>query len=278
MTANEKRKLVVQGALSRAGKNQYSQHYEKRYMVESGYGDCSSTVRHWFKKLLNIDIGLNTEAQVKSKLGQIVEMNIVNGIPDESKMKLADCLYFRGNDPSRTDGVGHVEMYIGNGKIFGHGSGKGGTVKDMVSYCKSRQNSKSKSAQLKNKGLIYVIRFIPDDEIEKDVQDNTKEQFKYFYHTVKAGETLSKIARIYNTSTNKLVKANNIKNANLIYVGQKLIVDKYIEYKVVKGDTLSKIAKEYLGHSKMYKDIMAWNNLKNTTIRVNQILKIYVGL
>ena len=142
MTADAKRKLVVQGALSRKGKNTYSQHYEKRYMVESGFADCSSTVRHWFKKILNIDIGLNTEAQVKSKLGKIVEMDIINGIPDESKMKLGDCLYFRGNDSSRKNGVGHVEMYIGNGQIFGHGSGKGGTIKKMDTYCKSKQKTK----------------------------------------------------------------------------------------------------------------------------------------
>ena len=277
MTADAKRKLVVQGALSRKGKNEYSQHYERRYMVESGFADCSSTVRHWFKKILNIDIGLNTESQVKSKYGKIVDMNIVNGIPDEGKMKLGDCLYFRGNDPSRTDGVGHVEMYIGNGQIFGHGSGKGGTVKNMASYCKSRQKSKSKSPQLKNKGLIYVIRFIPDDEI-KQINTNAKVKDTYLYHTVKSGETLSKIARIYNTSTNKLVKINNIKNANLINTGQKLKVDKYVEYKVVKGDTLSKIAKAQLGKPKTYKDIMMWNNLKNTTIYVNQILKIYIGL
>ena len=48
---------------------------------------------------------------------------------DENKMKKGDLLYFRGSDNSRTEGVGHVEMYIGDGKIFGHGSGVGGTVK-----------------------------------------------------------------------------------------------------------------------------------------------------
>ena len=33
MTADAKRKLVVQGALSRKGKNTYTQHYEKRYLL-----------------------------------------------------------------------------------------------------------------------------------------------------------------------------------------------------------------------------------------------------
>lgn len=44
------------------------------------------------------------------------------------------------------------------------------------------------------------------------------------YHTVKRGETLGAIARKYNTTVNRLVELNNIKNPNLIYVGSKLRV------------------------------------------------------
>ena len=41
-------------------------------------------------------------------------------------------------------------------------------------------------------------------------------------YTVKAGDTLSEIAEKYNTTVSKIVKDNNIENANLIYPGQKL--------------------------------------------------------
>lgn len=44
------------------------------------------------------------------------------------------------------------------------------------------------------------------------------------YYTVKSGDTLSGIAEKYNTSVRRLVELNNIKNANLIYPGQKLRV------------------------------------------------------
>ena len=44
------------------------------------------------------------------------------------------------------------------------------------------------------------------------------------YYTVKKGDTLSAIAKKYNTTVNNLAKLNNIKNVNLIYVGQKLII------------------------------------------------------
>lgn len=44
------------------------------------------------------------------------------------------------------------------------------------------------------------------------------------YYTVKAGDTLSYIAYKHNTTVDKLVSLNNIKNRDLIYVGQKIRV------------------------------------------------------
>ena len=172
MTAQEKRNQLVNSALTRKQKNQYSQDVNKRTLIEKGYGDCSGTTWYWYKKLFNMNIGANTEAQINSKLGKRVNLTITNGIPDESKMRKGDLMYFRGTNNARTEGVGHVEMYIGNGQCFGHGSGIGGTVKNMRDYCRMRYNQKSTS-KLKNKGLICVIRFIPDDvktEVPRDLK------------------------------------------------------------------------------------------------------------
>ena len=47
---------------------------------------------------------------------------------------------------------------------------------------------------------------------------------KTITYTVKKGDTLGAIAKKYNTSVDKLVKDNNIKDKNKIYVGQKLII------------------------------------------------------
>lgn len=170
MTAQEKRNQLVNSALTRKQKNQYSQDVNKRTLIEKGYGDCSGTTWYWYKKLFNMNIGANTEAQINSKLGKRVNLTITNGIPDESKMRKGDLMYFRGTNNARTEGVGHVEMYIGNGQCFGHGSGLGGTVKNMRDYCRKRYSQKS-TAKLKNKGLICVIRFIPDDVREEVPRD-----------------------------------------------------------------------------------------------------------
>lgn len=43
-------------------------------------------------------------------------------------------------------------------------------------------------------------------------------------YTVKSGDTLSEIASKYKTTVDKLVKDNNIANANIIYVGQKIVI------------------------------------------------------
>lgn len=168
MTLNEKRELLVKKALSRKGKNKYSQDINKRTLIESGFGDCSGTVWYWYYKLFGINIGANTEAQINSQKGTQVQMTITDGIPDESKMRKGDLLYFRGSDNTRTKGVGHVEMYIGNGKIFGHGSGVGGTVKNMRTYCKNRQKNTS-TKELKNKGLICVIRFLKGETVVSEL-------------------------------------------------------------------------------------------------------------
>ena len=44
------------------------------------------------------------------------------------------------------------------------------------------------------------------------------------YHTVAKGETLQIIADKYQVSEDKIVEANKLKNQNVLYVGQVLII------------------------------------------------------
>ncbi|TWT02449.1 LysM peptidoglycan-binding domain-containing protein [Planomicrobium sp. CPCC 101079] len=107
-------------------------------------------------------------------------------------------------------------------------------------------------------------------------------------YIVKSGDTLSKIALQYKTSVSTLQKANGI-SGSTIYVGQKLKVtgtassvaatkpatttstSKSSTYKVASGDTLSGIAKK-AGVS--VTQLMNWNNLSSSLIRVGQVLQI----
>lgn len=96
-------------------------------------------------------------------------------------------------------------------------------------------------------------------------------------YQVCAGDTLSGIANRFNTTVDELVSINNIKNPNLIIVGQilKLKRDKQNGsniYVVQAGDTLSEIAQKY---GTTYQELARLNNISNPNlIVVGQKIKI----
>lgn len=153
--------------VSRKGLNSYTQGANRVYFFgkpdnqpgntrQKGYSDCSSAVRAAIKAAAGIDIGSNTSAQInnRTKKGRVI--HTTDGCyPDESLLLPGDCLYFKGNTSHPLD-VGHVEMYIGGGKVCGHGSGTGPKLRNMRDYCASRANSK--------KRYFMAVRWILDDE------------------------------------------------------------------------------------------------------------------
>jgi LysM repeat protein len=72
-------------------------------------------------------------------------------------------------------------------------------------------------------------------------------------YVVKRGDTLGRIARLYNIPAWMIINANNIKDIHKIYEGQVLIIPAgavtpapgTFIYTIVRGDTLSQIAKRY---------------------------------
>lgn len=60
------------------------------------------------------------------------------------------------------------------------------------------------------------------DGVEEPKEENVFQ--KEIVHYVKKGETLTSISKIYGTSWARIAETNKIKNPNLIYVGQKLII------------------------------------------------------
>ena len=79
---------------------------------------------------------------------------------------------------------------------------------------------------------------------------NNEQSSAVIKYKKKKGDTLSGIAKEYNTTYQKLALDNNIENPNLIYPGQIIKIyeiDNFnpTTYIVKKGDTLSSIAKRY---------------------------------
>ncbi len=115
----------------------------------------------------------------------------------------------------------------------------------------------------------------------------------FLEHKVRSGETLSSIAKNYKTSVRMIASANKLRNKNRLKIGQVLTIptssagsfstyEGYEEpenygyskstYKVRRGDTLGKIAKR---KGTTISKLKKWNNLKSSTIRVGQKLKIW---
>lgn len=106
---------------------------------------------------------------------------------------------------------------------------------------------------------------------------------------IKKGDTLSQIAIDYNTTIEKLVEINNIRNPNLIYAGNRLLVpvtnsnssdqengenqlQDYQIYTVKKGNTLSQIA---INYNTTVEKIVSLNNITNPNlIYIGQNIKI----
>lgn len=63
-----------------------------------------------------------------------------------------------------------------------------------------------------------LVEDIKNSKVNNHQGNNNIEETKKFY-TIQKGDTLTKIALKYGTTVEKLVKINNIKNANLIYAG-----------------------------------------------------------
>lgn len=99
--------------------------------------------------------------------------------------------------------------------------------------------------KIANPDLIYAgeILVVPIKN-----EDGTSDDSVYI---VQRGDTLYSIAQRYNTTVNALVFANQIKNPNLIFVGQRLTIPtnkydtSYTLYKIRRGDTLYSIARRY---------------------------------
>jgi uncharacterized YkwD family protein len=90
-------------------------------------------------------------------------------------------------------------------------------------------------------------------------------------YTVKPGDTLSRIAGYYNVTVAQLLSANpSIKNASVIYVGQKITIpsSKFVEYTVRSGDTFYGIAAKFE---------ISVTELKKANPNITNISMIYVG-
>ena len=101
-----------------------------------------------------------------------------------------------------------------------------------------------------------------------------------FIYTVKKGDSLYSIARLYETTVDEIIKLNSLTNTNLS-IGQTLRIPEsgkqvttlptYINYTVQKGDSLYSIARKY---GRTVEEIMQDNGLQSTVLQPGDTLQI----
>jgi len=111
------------------------------------------------------------------------------------------------------------------------------------------------------------------ESINEDKTENKK------IHIVKSGETLSSISKLYSINKDLIIKLNNLKDQNYIFIGQNLIISEsnnnnlqqsgVINYHIVQiGENLTEISNKYnlkIGY------LLEINNLRNPdSIKVGQ--------
>ncbi len=103
-------------------------------------------------------------------------------------------------------------------------------------------------------------------------------------HIVKSGDTISSIAKFYSINKDLIIRLNNLKNENYIFIGQNLIISESAEnltkksdlinnyHFVQNGENLTDISNKY---DLKVIDLIEINNLNNPdSIKVGQKLKI----
>ena len=155
--------------------------------------------------------------------------NDITNLKVGDKISQGEIYYNEGTSGNATGN--HIHLSTGKGKFTGNGWYKN----SYGNWCINNQLEVNKALFLLN-----TIKIINDGGMNWKITDSLIEKEDYIIYTVVWGDTLSSIARRYNTTINTLVKLNNIKNPNLIYVGQKIkIPNNFSYFKKYTGNSVS---------------------------------------
>lgn len=197
-------KLATSQIGYKADENNYNKYNLEYYGRESGQPWC--VVFQWwlFKHtgLSKLFYGGNKTASCGTlydyykSIGQTVPKN---------ELRKGDLVFFEFN------GVAHCHV----GYCESCDSKNVTTIDGNTSELNSQSNGGEVLRRTRGRGCVWgVARPKYAEEPKPDVE----------YYIVKKGDTLSKIAKKFNTTVAWLAEVNHIENPNLIYVGQKLRV------------------------------------------------------
>ncbi len=149
-----------------------------------------------------------------------------------------------------------------------------GSVTSKPSYYSDLHQYTEKGRLKGYSGFLDLNRFMNNRTTEFFTGENVPDKITDSEETtykIKAGDTLSGIAKKYGVTVTDIANHNGIKNVNLIYVGDILSIPgkgtSVVTHKVKKNETLTSISKRY---GVTINKLVELNNIKNPDI-------IYVG-
>ncbi len=116
---------------------------------------------------------------------------------------------------------------------------------------------------------------------------------KKVYHTVRTGDSLWDISRLYKVGTQQIARWNGMSPKDILRAGQKLVIwtkkrltprinssmvgdfIRTIRYRVRNGDSLYRIARRF---NVSIRDLHKWNPLKGKYLKPGQSIKVYVDI
>ena len=124
----------------------------------------------------------------------------------------------KDNNLTKYDNVQNVENSVDNVKNYIEYIVKSGdTLSAIAEKYNTTYQKIARDNNIENPNLIY-----PNQKLK--INTNVSQGTNKTTYIVKSGDTLSSIAKKYNTTYQKIARDNNLQNPNLIYPNQKLVI------------------------------------------------------
>ena len=166
----------------------------------------------------NNAVWIESNDKVRYADGTIDYMTVLTMHNNSTSLKVGDVIkqgtpYYKEGTRGYATG-NHIHLSVGKGKF----TGSGWYQNSNGNWCINNQYDVYKALFLDNNTKIINSGGYNWIRVRKDTTTNN------ILYIVKKGDNLTKISKQYGVLIDDIVKSNNIKNKNLIYIGQKLII------------------------------------------------------
>jgi len=186
---------------------------------------------------------------------------------------------------------------IKNNQTLGHIAQKHHiTVEQLKSINKIRSNNIRAGRYLiipvASKGMShYALSKAQREKHRRAI--NRKGKGKKVFHTVKTGDSLWDLSRLYKVGTQQIARWNGMSPKDILRAGQKLVIwtkkhitpqinsslvgdfIRSVRYRVRNGDSLYRIAKRF---NVSIRDLHRWNPITGKYLQPGQTIKVYVDI